>query len=154
MKPLKPSGVYERPRKRDTVQPEPEPEPEIVEEETETGGLDLSDVIQQQQAITLQQYLGVYSEVIRLKEENLKLRSKLITLQEDLKQWKEKKASKRSKLQGEELKNAFIDLLINSDLNIESIPDEVEREIYSFILNQVSAVAESTSIIRKLFFCG
>lgn len=103
-----------------------------------------------QSVITLEQYLKLYTDNLKLKEENLKLKSKLITTQEDLKQWKEKKVSKNKKLNSEELKNAVIDIILNSGLNIESIPDEVEREIYNLIINQIT---NSVGLVRKLFIC-
>lgn len=101
--------------------------------------------------VPFQQYLTMYTEYLRIKEDNIKLRSKLITTQEDLKQWKESKTNKKTKLQGEELKNAVIDIIMNSDLNIESIPDELERELYSLIINQITT---STSLIKRFIFCS
>lgn len=122
----------------------PEPEPISNTEES------INIISNPQSVITLEQYLKLYADNLRLKEENLKLKSKLITVSEDLKQWKEKKVSKNKKLNSEELKNAVIDIILNSGLNIESIPDEVEREIYNLIINQIT---NSVGLVRKLFIC-
>lgn len=99
-------------------------------------------------------YMELYAQYIRLQEENLRLRRKTMRLEEDLKHWKDKKATKRAKLEGEELKNAIVDIILNSGMNIESIPDDVERELYGFILTQLSNGAGAVSCVRRLFFCG
>lgn len=120
----------------------------IVIEETSSPQVDL---IASGNSVTFQQYLSLYTDFIKLKDEHLRLKSKLITTQEDLRKWKENKTSPKTKLQGEDLKNAIIDIILSSGLNIESIPDDLEREIYSVIINQIST---STSMIKRIFFCG
>jgi hypothetical protein len=103
--------------------------------------------------VPVEHYLQLYSDLVKTKEENLKLKSKVMVLKEDLRKWREKKTSKQTKLKGEELKNAFIDMMLNSSLNIEAIPDDVEREIYSFIIDQLSFAATTVSGFKKFFIC-
>lgn len=97
--------------------------------------------------VSLEQYMKVYTDYVKVKEENLKLKSKLINFEESFKN----KISKRKKIEGEELKNAIVDIILNSNLNIEAIPDDVEREIYQFVLTQIS---NSSSLIKKFFWCS
>jgi hypothetical protein len=114
----------------------------------------IHESISGQNQVELKKYLKLYADLVKTKEENFKLKSKVIMLKEDLKQLQSKKTSRKAKLQGEELKNAFIDIILNSSLNIDSIPDDVEREIYSFIINQVTNTANVVSGIRKFFVCS
>jgi hypothetical protein len=97
--------------------------------------------------------LQLYAELVKIKDENHRLKSKVIRLKEDLRKWKEKNTSKQTKLKGDALKNEFIDLLLNSSLNIDSIPDDVEREIYSFIIDQLSFAVNTVSGFKKFFIC-
>jgi hypothetical protein len=146
---MRPSKLAPRQR---AIQPEPEPVPaQVIEEDVAPPSL---VVPTPDMTFTFEQYMQLYAEKIRIKEENLQLRRKMIRLEEDLKQWKDKQTTKRNKLQGEELKNAVIDILLNSSLNIESIPDDVEREIYSFIINQIAFGAGAVGCFRKLFLCS
>jgi hypothetical protein len=163
---MRPTRVQSRPRGRAPtvvlaqVVDESAAEPAVVEDEPDTS--DVNDVVAELPtpvhtpvaAPPNAEYLQLYTQYVRMQEENVRLRRKVIRLEEDLKQWKEKKTSKRQKLEGEDLKNAIVDIILNSDLNIDSIPDDVEREIYSFIINQISASAGAFSCLRKLFVCG
>jgi hypothetical protein len=149
------------------IEPEPLPEPDAffltaesnAPEDTEPLPL-VEDTLPPQQAVAADPqppadpYMELYAQYIRLQEENLRLRRKTMRLEEDLKHWKDKKATKRAKLEGEELKNAIVDIILNSGMNIESIPDDVERELYGFILTQLSNGAGAVSCVRRLFFCG
>lgn len=122
----------------DTLPPQPPQQPQVVAEPHPPAD----------------PYMELYAQYIRLQEENLRLRRKTMRLEEDLKCWSDKKVKKRAKLEGEELKNAIIDIILNSGMNIESIPDDVERELYGFILTQLSNGAGAVSCVRRLFFCG
>lgn len=101
--------------------------------------------------VPLDKYMELHAKVVTTTDENQRLKRKLAILQENVHQLTDKKASAKEKLKGENLKNAFVDLILNSDLNIEAIPDDVEREIYNFILTQVSV---STSFLKRLFTCS
>lgn len=138
---------------------EPEPEPEQPLSEPELEDEPLEPVMNSVMSTALiphpdDKYLQLYTEHIRIQEENLRLRRKVIRLEENLKQWQTKKATKKAKLQGEELTNAIVDIILKSNLNIESLPDDVERELYSFIINQISGATGTVSCLRKLFFCA
>ena len=138
---------------------EPEPELEQPLSEPELEGEPLEPVMNSVMSAALiphpdDKYLQLYTEHIRIQEENLRLRRKVIRLEENLKQWQTKKATKKAKLQGEELTNAIVDIILKSNLNIESLPDDVERELYSFIINQISGATGTVSCLRKLFFCA
>jgi outer membrane biosynthesis protein TonB len=134
------------PQSQPEPEPNPEPQPDIKIEE-----IALLPAVQSTPSyaptVSLEEYMKIYTNYVKVKEENLKLRSKLITLEETL----NNKTTKKKKIEGENLKNAVIDIILNSNLNIESIPDEVEREIYYFILTQVS---NSTSFLKRMFLCA
>lgn len=130
------------------------PFPETLAEDVPVNLIDPAQPSGSSSSVEFQTYMKLYAEYIRVQDENVKLRRKMITLEEDLKKWTMEKASKKAKLQGEELKNAIVDILLNSSLNIESIPDEVERELYSFLINQISNAAGTVSCFRKFFVCG
>ena len=139
-------------------EPETEPEQPVVDE-PELEDEPLEPVMNSVMSTALiphpdDKYLQLYTEHIRIQEENLRLRRKVIRLEENLKQWQTKKATKKAKLQGEELTNAIVDIILKSNLNIESLPDDVERELYSFIINQISGATGTVSCLRKLFFCA
>jgi hypothetical protein len=139
-------------------EPETEPEQPVVDE-PELEDEPLEPVMNSVMSTALiphpdDKYLQLYTEHIRIQEENLRLRRKVIRLEENLKQWQTKKATKKAKLQGEELTNAIVDIILRSNLNIESLPDDVERELYSFIINQISGATGTVSCLRKLFFCA
>lgn len=102
--------------------------------------------------VSLDKYMQLFSDHIHLKDENANLRRKLIRLEEDVQRLRDKKTSKRAKLEGEQLKNEIIDMILRSDLNIESIPDSVERELYAFILDFVSG-SGTPGCFRKFFMC-
>ena len=101
--------------------------------------------------VPLDKYMELFAKYVSTQDENLKLRSKNITLQENIKLLGQRKTSKRQKLEGEALKNAIIEIILNSGMNIDAIPDEVEREIYSFLITQISV---STSFLKRFFMCG
>jgi hypothetical protein len=149
-----PEPVWEpEPEPEPVWEPEPEPEP-VWEPEPESTPEQQPPAGVVSAPHSSGPYLQLYTEHIRVQDENVRLRRKVIRLEEDLKQWRSKKATKRAKLEGEELTNAIVDILLRSNLNIESLPDEVEREIYSFIINQISASSGAVSCVRKLFFCA
>jgi hypothetical protein len=129
------------------------PFPDTVSDSTENPSVPVTPPATST-TIDLQKYMELYADYIRVQDENVKLRRKMITLEEDLKKWTTEKASKKTKLQGEELKNAIVEIILNSSLNIESIPDDVERELYSFLINQISNAAGTVSCFRKFFVCG
>jgi hypothetical protein len=81
--------------------------------------------------ITLEAYLKLFEQKIKLEHEVIQLKNKLFEAQVKL----ENKVV--NKPNATELKDKLIDLLIESPLNIESIPDDVERQIYRFILEQL-----------------
>lgn len=122
--------------------PEPESEPEPAPEPVPSGVTSPED-----------KYLRLYTEHIRIQDENVRLRRKVIRLEEDLKRWRNKKTTKKARLEGEELTNAIVDIILSSSLNIENLPDEVERELYSYIINQITT-SSGSGCLRKLFFCA
>jgi hypothetical protein len=103
--------------------------------------------------VTLDKYMQLFSDHIHLKDENANLRRKIIRLEEDMKRLRDKKATKKSKIEGEQLKNEIIDMILRSDLNIQSVPDSVERELYAFILDFLSG-SGAPGCFRKLFTCS
>jgi hypothetical protein len=81
--------------------------------------------------ITLESYLKLYEQKLRLEHEVIQLKNKLFEAQIKLEN------NVVNKPNATELKDKLIDLLLESPLNIESIPDDVERQIYRFILEQL-----------------
>lgn len=59
-------------------------------------------------------------------------------------------------LLSEELKKRIINYLIESPLNVDAIPDDIERELYANILNVVDEVVEDVqdfcipNLLKKL----
>jgi hypothetical protein len=106
----------------------------------------------------------LHKQIAALKETNSKLlqdklshaneidqlKQKIISQDAELHNWKDKLLTKKQKMSGENLKNELITLILESDLNIEAIPDEVESEIYGFIIDKL---ADNQSLIKKIFCC-
>jgi FtsZ-binding cell division protein ZapB len=89
-------------------------------------------------------------ENIALMGENTSLKNKIIKQDDELHLWKDKVLTSKQKLVGEDLKNELIGLMLDSDLNISSIPDEFEREIYGFIVDKL---ADQRGCFKRLFSC-
>jgi hypothetical protein len=79
-----------------------------------------------------------------------RLKQKIMSQDAELHKWKDKLLTKKQKMAGEDLKNELITLILESDLNIEAIPDDMEREIYGFIIDNL---ASKQSMIKKIFCC-
>ena len=75
-------------------------------------------------------------------------------LQQEIVQIKTSRLSRQKQLKGEQLKNAILEVILKSDMNIQSIPDSVEREIYSFIIDQISNSAGILSRLKKMCVCA
>jgi regulator of replication initiation timing len=89
-------------------------------------------------------------ENIALMGENTSLKNKIIKQDDELHQWKDKVLSGKQKLVGEDLKNELIGLILDSNLNISSVPDEFEREIYGFIIDKL---ADRRGLFKRIFSC-
>jgi hypothetical protein len=81
--------------------------------------------------ITLEAYLKLFEQKIKLENELIQMKNKLFEAQFKL----QNKVNNNPN--ATELKDKLIELLLESPLNIESIPDDVERQIYRFILEQL-----------------
>jgi hypothetical protein len=135
-------------KKKDIYQPsiplpptpplEPEPEPEI-EITTEPESLTVPDLTAPNVPMAI--YLQLYREHINLQNELLKVKRQVINLQTEQSQWLKKKETPNAK----ELKEKFIDLILDSPLNIESIDDQTERQIYMFILTQLDGIISTSN---------
>lgn len=99
--------------------PEPQPEPEIIPEP--------ESVIPKE--INLESYLKLYEEMLQYKTELITTKKRLLEV--------EVKETKKTKYNPDavDMKDKLINLLLESDLNIEAIPDDVERQIYRTILD-------------------
>jgi hypothetical protein len=139
------------PPEPEPVQSPPEPEPVQSPPEPEPVQSPPEPINNINNNITLQEHLKLYAEYVKIKDENVSLRRKILTLEENLRIVRNRKSSKKKKLEGEEIKNAIIDILLNSSLNIDAIPDEVEREIYGFIMDQVAKTSSCFSGLCKFF---
>lgn len=78
------------------------------------------------------------------------LKVKIMKQDEELHRWKDKLLTKKEKLVGEDLKNELITLILDSELNIDQVPDDVERQIYGFLLDKL---ASNRGVFTKLFCC-
>lgn len=102
----------------------PEPEP-IVEEPLPDP--QPQSVIPSE--INLEAYLKLYEEMLRYKLETVNLKKRLM-------EYEVKEAQKqKNNTNAIDVKDKLITLLLESDLNIEAIPDDVERQIYRTILD-------------------
>jgi len=97
--------------------------------------------------VEVERYVKLYDSYVRLREDNFRLQRKILQVEHSL----QSASAPRPRLQGDELKDALIDLLLHSSLNVESVPDDVERQIYQFVLNQISTATTTVSCFRKLF---
>jgi hypothetical protein len=52
---------------------------------------------------------------------------------------------KNTEILSEEIKKKVIDIIINSDLNIQSIPDDVEREMYNTIFDVLEITLQNSN---------
>ena len=56
----------------------------------------------------------------------------------------------KNKQTPDEIKQNIINIIMNSPLNISTVPDELEQQIYEFIL---SIVFNNQSVFKKIFIC-
>lgn len=104
----------------------PEPEPVVIKEP-------LPDPPQPQSIIpseiNLEAYLKLYEQMLQYKMETVNLKKRLM-------EYEVKEAQKQKyNTNAVDVKDRLITLLLESDLNIEAIPDDVERQIYRTILD-------------------
>lgn len=99
--------------------------------------------------VDVDRYIKLYDAYVKIQNENFRLQRNIVLLEDAIQRASVKT---KSRLEGDELKDAFVDLLLQSSLNLESIPDDVERKIYHFVLNQISTASTTVSCFRKLFF--
>jgi hypothetical protein len=135
LQPSNPSNIY-TPSIPFPPTPPPEPEPEPEPEPDPDPELEPSEpLIQDLTApnVPMSVYLQLYRDNFNLQNELIKAKRQIINLQTEQAQWLKKKSNPNA----HELKEKLIDLILESPLNIESIDDHTERQIYMFILTQL-----------------
>lgn len=112
---------------------------QLIEEEQENSKIEITNTNNDK----LDELLN---ELKQLKDENKILKSSIQKLKVDTHKYK--KVSKKKKTQGQTIKESIINILLSSPLNIDTIPDDIEAEMYNAILDSLE-----TSCNPFRFFC-
>lgn len=109
---------------------------------------------QQQLFATQQQLSALMESQQNMQQEIQQYKDQLTASQARITELLERNAPRKRQLQSEEIKNAIVELILKSDLNIESIPDSIERELYNFIIDQITVSTGIIASLKRLCTCS